>query len=118
MHYLASSSSWIGKFGGDCTKIAIIGGTGLYDTSFLRDPEERIIDTEYGQTKVYVSKIDDREIIFLPRHGIQHGVLAYQVNYHANMKALEQLGVKRAIAMNAVGSVSYTHLTLPTKRIV
>ena len=87
-------------------KIAIIGGTGLYDTSFLRDPEERIIDTEYGQTKVYVSKIDDREIIFLPRHGIQHGVLAYQVNYHANMKALEQLGVKRAIAMNAVGSLN------------
>src|SRR5690554_4368110 len=87
-------------------KIAIIGGTGLYDTSFLRDPEEKIIDTEYGQTKVYVSKIDDREIIFLPRHGIQHGVLAYQVNYHANMKALEQLGVKRAIAMNAVGSLN------------
>lgn len=87
-------------------KIAIIGGTGLYDTSFLRDPEERIIDTEYGQTKVYVSQIDGRELIFLPRHGIQHGVLAYQVNYHANMKALEQLGVKRAIAMNAVGSLN------------
>lgn len=87
-------------------KIAIIGGTGLYDTSFLRDPEEKIIDTEYGQTKVYVSQIDGREIIFLPRHGIKHGVLAYQVNYHANMKALEQLGVKRAIAMNAVGSLN------------
>lgn len=87
-------------------KIAIIGGTGLYDTSFLKNPEERIIDTEYGQTKVYISETDGRELIFLPRHGIKHGVLAYQVNYHANMKALEELGVKRAIAMNAVGSLN------------
>ncbi len=87
-------------------KIAIIGGTGLYDTSFLNNPKEEIIETEYGKTKVYKSEIEDRELIFLPRHGIQHGVLAYQVNYHANMKALEQLGIKKAIAMNAVGSLN------------
>ncbi len=87
-------------------KVAIIGGTGLYDTSFLKDPQEQIIDTEYGQTKVYISNSDDRELIFLPRHGILHGVLAYQVNYHANMKALEHLGVRKAIAMNAVGSLN------------
>ncbi|MBG0765124.1 MAG: S-methyl-5'-thioadenosine phosphorylase, partial [Tissierellales bacterium] len=87
-------------------KIAIIGGTGLYDTSFLNNPKEEIIETEYGKTKIYRSKINDRELVFLPRHGIQHGVLAYQVNYHANMKALDQLGIKKAIAMNAVGSLN------------
>jgi 5'-methylthioadenosine phosphorylase len=87
-------------------RVAIIGGTGLYDTSFLQDPQEKIIDTEYGQTKVYIGKSGNREIVFLPRHGIKHSALAYQVNYHANMKALEQLGIRRAIAMNAVGSLN------------
>ena len=87
-------------------KIAIIGGTGLYDTSFIKDPAEKTIDTEYGQTKVFIGKAEGKEIVFLPRHGIQHGVLAYQINYKANMKALKDLGVEKVIAMNAVGSLN------------
>src|SRR6056297_108767 len=87
-------------------KAAIIGGTGLYELDFLKNAEEKIIDTEYGETKVLIGNKADREIVFLPRHGMAHSALAYQVNYKANMKALEKLGIKKVFATCAVGSLN------------
>ena len=83
---------------------AIIGGTGVYDIgeeSYIKN-----IDTEYGQVKVYIVKIKGEEIVFLPRHGKGHSVPPHLINYRANIKALEKLGVKYIYATVAVGSMN------------
>ncbi len=88
-------------------KVAIVGGTGLYELDFLKESHKEVIETEYGKTAIYRGKSDDREIIFLPRHGIEHGALAYQVNFKANMQALADLNIKKVFATCAAGSLNY-----------
>lgn len=86
---------------------AIIGGTGVY--SLDGNSLEKEISTPYGKVKVYIQKIGHTEIAFLPRHGIGHSVPPHNINYRANIKALEQLGVKRILATAAVGSLNYDY---------
>jgi len=86
---------------------AIIGGTGVYNLDGNYIEEE--IKTPYGEVNVYVQKIGQTEIAFLPRHGKGHSVPPHMINYRANIKALEQLGVKRILATAAVGSLNYDY---------
>lgn len=85
----------------DVTK-AIIGGTG-FDT-FGEDNHSVVIDTKYGSVEVDIITFDDAKIAFLPRHGKGHSVPPHLINYRANIKALENLGVKHIYATVAVGS--------------
>ncbi len=84
---------------------AIIGGTGVYDIPGV-ESEEVVIDTEYGQTAVYKGLGDASDLIFMARHGVSHNVPPHKVNYRANIKALQLCGVKRVVALFAVGSMS------------
>jgi len=84
-------------------KRAIIGGTGVYD---IGDSTTREIETEYGIAVVDVLNINGCEIAFMARHGKGHSVPPHKINYRANMKALEQLGVKYIYATCAVGSLN------------
>ncbi|GLZ76228.1 purine nucleoside phosphorylase [Actinorhabdospora filicis] len=85
--------------------IAVIGGSGLY--SLLDDAEERTIDTPFGPTSdaVTVGALGGREVAFLPRHGKGHRFPPHKVNYRANLWALESLGARRVVGVNAVGSL-------------
>ncbi|SDO33080.1 5'-methylthioadenosine phosphorylase [Paenibacillus sp. yr247] len=85
-------------------KIGIIGGTGFQD--LFSDMKEQTITTEYGDAVVFIGKHEDKEIFFLPRHGIGHSILAPYVNYKANMMALHMLGVARVITVSAVGAIN------------
>lgn len=87
---------------------AIIGGTGVY--SLDGDSTARKVDTPYGNVEVYLQKIGDTEIAFLPRHGAGHSVPPHRINFRANIKALEQIGVKKILATAAVGSLNYDYL--------
>ena len=84
---------------------AIIGGTGVYSIPGVA-LEQQVIDTEYGPALVYVGCIEGQEIAFLARHGVRHDVPPHKINYRANIRALKKLGVKRALATFAVGSIS------------
>jgi 5'-methylthioadenosine phosphorylase len=84
---------------------AIIGGTGVYDIPGV-ESEEVVIDTEYGQTALCKGLGDASDLIFMARHGISHNVPPHKVNYRANIKALQLCGVKRVVALFAVGSMS------------
>ena len=84
---------------------AIIGGTGVYDIPGV-ETEEVIIDTEYGQTAIHKGLGDASDLIFMARHGVSHNVPPHKVNYRANIKALQLCGVKRVVALFAVGSMS------------
>lgn len=82
-------------------RTAIIGGTGVYS---LGQAQERRVETEYGDVTLDMVKIGGEEIAFLARHGKGHSVPPHLINYRANIKALEQLGVKYVFATCAVGS--------------
>lgn len=81
---------------------AIIGGTGVYNVSSKSC--SKTINTKYGDAYVDIVEIDGQEIVFLARHGKGHSVPPHMINYRANMKALQLLGVKYVYATAAVGS--------------
>ena len=41
----------------------------------------------------------------MPRHGKDHAIPPHKINYRANVWALQQIGVKRIFAINAVGGI-------------
>jgi 5'-methylthioadenosine phosphorylase len=87
-------------------KIAIIGGTGVYNPDILSGVREEILENAYGQAKAAIGTYLGKEIVFLARHGATHSVPPHLVNYRANIRALKELGVKHVYATAAVGSLN------------
>lgn len=89
-------------------KIGLIGGSGLYEIEGFEIAKEISISTPYGNpSSVYkIGTIDDKEIVFLPRHGIPHSIPPHKINYKANIWGLKSLGVKRIISVSAVGGIN------------
>jgi 5'-methylthioinosine phosphorylase len=89
-------------------KVAIIGGTGLYDFPGLANVSSLSIDTPYGQTSAALvqGNIADLEVVFLARHGNPHAIPPHKINYRANVWALKNQGVDGVVAVNAVGGIS------------
>ncbi len=85
--------------------IGIIGGSGLY--SLLDNAEDVAIETKYGKPSdlISVGTLAGVRVAFLPRHSKKHTIPPHKVPFRANIDALSQLGVKRIIATNAVGSL-------------
>lgn len=86
-------------------KIAIIGGTGVYDPALLDDIKEQTVKNRFGEARVLVGKYKGEEMAFIPRHGADHSVAPHLINYRANIMALKQLEVNSIIATAAVGSL-------------
>jgi len=88
-------------------KLAIIGGSGLYDVEEFKDRELLKLDTPWGQPSDNILKTNynGKEIYFLPRHGRGHFISPSQINFRANIDALKQLGVTDIISVSAVGSL-------------
>ncbi|MGB0834691.1 MAG: S-methyl-5'-thioadenosine phosphorylase [Psychrobium sp.] len=87
--------------------LAVIGGTGIYSIDGLEVIETHEVDTPFGAPSAPIVRGQylGKEILFLPRHGNNHGLLPSEVNYRANIWALKSLGVKQIIGMSAVGSL-------------
>ena len=87
---------------------AIIGGTGLTEYEGLSITESRVVETELGCTTapLVFGTLNEKPVVFLARHGESHTVPPHKVNYRANILALNEVGVKRIIAVNAVGGIS------------
>ncbi|TYT25587.1 S-methyl-5'-thioinosine phosphorylase [Luteimonas viscosa] len=88
--------------------LAVIGGTGLYALADLQDVETHQPVTRYGALSgpVRVGTLDGRRVAFLARHGEGHSVPPHQVNYRANLAALQALGATRVLALNTVGGIT------------
>ncbi|WP_148686235.1 S-methyl-5'-thioadenosine phosphorylase [Candidatus Nitrosocosmicus hydrocola] len=93
----------------ESVQIAVIGGTGIYDTSLFKEERTLKPQTPYGDTSdvILVGSLGDKKVAFLPRHGKGHRIPPHMINYRANIWALRELGVKRIIAPSAVGSLDY-----------
>lgn len=88
-------------------RIAFIGGSGLYDIGGLSSVREVKLETPFGApSDVYtLGRIDDADVVFLPRHGRGHRLLPSELNHRANIYGLKALGVDRVLGISAVGSL-------------
>lgn len=91
------------------SKIAVIGGTGLY--SMMDEFEmtrQEIINTPYGEVSspLVHGMLQGKEVVFLARHGFTHRLPPHRINYRANIWMLNNVGVDKIIAVNAVGSMN------------
>ncbi len=88
-------------------KLAIIGGSGLYDVEEFKKREFIDIDTPWGKPSDQILKTvyNNKEVFFLPRHGRGHFISPSKINFRANIDALKQLGVTDLLSVSAVGSL-------------
>ncbi|HEY0963990.1 MAG TPA: S-methyl-5'-thioinosine phosphorylase [Pseudomonadales bacterium] len=90
------------------TRIAVIGGSGLYQLDHSAPAGTFPIQTPYAAEAVELSleQTAAGAAWFLPRHGRDHSVAPHRINYRANLWALHQAGVDIVIAVNAVGGIA------------
>jgi len=88
-------------------KLAIIGGSGLYDVEEFKDRELIKLDTPWGKPSDDILKTlyNSKEVYFLPRHGRGHFISPSNINFRANIDALKQLGITDIVSISAVGSL-------------
>ena len=88
-------------------KLAIIGGSGLYDVEEFKERQLLNISTPWGKPSDQILKsiYNDKEVYFLPRHGKGHFISPSNINFRANIDALKQLGVTDIVSVSAVGSL-------------
>ncbi len=88
-------------------KLAIIGGSGLYDVEEFKDRETLDLNTPWGKPSdlILKAKYNNKEIYFLPRHGKGHFISPSKINFRANIDALKQLGITDIVSVSAVGSL-------------
>ena len=88
-------------------KLAIIGGSGLYDVEEFTNRELLEINTPWGKPsdQILKTKYNDKEVYFLPRHGRGHFISPSNINFRANIDSLKQLGVTDIVSVSAVGSL-------------
>lgn len=98
--------------------IAIIGGTGLTEPSRLQVVNAHDVQTPYGPTSAPVLEGDmgGNRVLFMARHGHPHRIPPHQVNYRANLWALQKLYATDIVSVNAVGSISIKEM--PTGSLV
>jgi len=91
----------------ETAKIAVIGGSGIYDLNERSNVKTLKVDTPFGSPSSLIELGDffGEKIAFLARHGKKHIIPPHLVNYQANIWALAQIGVKRIISVCAVGSL-------------
>lgn len=100
-------------------KLAVIGGSGLYDMEALTEVREYRLKTPFGDPSdaIVVGTLAGQRVAFLPRHGRGHRILPSEVNSRANIYALKTLGVERILSVSACGSLredfAPRHIVIP-----
>jgi 5'-methylthioadenosine phosphorylase len=104
-------------------RLAVIGGTGLYEIGGLGDIKEVRPETPFGKPSdaIIVGTLGGEGIAFLARHGRKHTISPTNVPSRANIYALKTLGVEFIIASNSCGSFKEElkpgHLLVPDQII-
>ncbi len=87
----------------DPVRFCVISGSSIFG---LEDYEttERSVETAYGRVVLDIVDVHGTKIAFMSRHGKYQCHPPHQINYRANISALNQLGVQFVFATGAVGS--------------
>ncbi|MGM0767190.1 MAG: S-methyl-5'-thioinosine phosphorylase [Pseudomonadota bacterium] len=108
---------------GTSAPVGIIGGTGLTTLSGLEITGERELESPWGNpsSSLVEGLLGHQRVIFLSRHGNPHRIPPHQVNYRANLWALQQAGVRTVVGVNAVGGIhpamGPAHIVIPDQII-
>jgi 5'-methylthioadenosine phosphorylase len=88
-------------------RLAILGGSGLYDLPGLTETRWVAVDTPWGapSDEIFLGRLGDARLAFLPRHGRGHRIPPSEVNYRANVAALKSLGASDVLSLSAVGGL-------------
>ncbi len=87
--------------------LAIIGGTGLTQLANLEISHRQVLRTPYGEPSgaITFGRLRQHEVMFLARHGYGHTIPPHEVNYRANLWALQEQGARRVISVASVGCI-------------
>jgi 5'-deoxy-5'-methylthioadenosine phosphorylase len=87
--------------------LAIIGGSGLNQLSILEDASRQFVRTPFGEPScpLTLGSICGHPMVFLARHGHGHTIMPADINYRANIYALQSMAVTGIIAVGSVGSI-------------
>ena len=90
--------------------LGIIAGSGLQRLANLTNVRREIVRTPFGDTSCALTFGDlaGVELVFLNRHGYGHTLAPHQINYRANIWALQKVGVQQICAIGSVGSLMPT----------
>lgn len=105
------------------SRLAIIGGTGLSQLADFKIINHEQITTPYGEPSAdfVIGELNEKEVVFLARHGNSHGIAPHKINYRANIWGLKQLGVENIVAVAAVGGITPemvpAHIAVPDQII-
>lgn len=88
-------------------RIGIIGGSGLYHIEGFTNQRWVKVNTPFGPPSDHLltGRLEDRDVVFLPRHGRGHRILPSELNHRANIWAMKSLDVAWIISVSAVGSL-------------
>ena len=84
---------------------AFILGSGFTDDLPFQVQEEKEITTPYGNCNLLKCSHDAKDFFILFRHGKKHSIPPHQINYQANIFALNKLNVKTIYSFCSVGSI-------------
>lgn len=87
--------------------LGIIGGTGVTQLSNLEVTRRQMVRTPFGDASgaLTFGKLNGRDVMFLARHGYGHTIPPHEVNYRANMWALQSEGADRVVSVASVGGI-------------
>ena len=87
--------------------LAIIGGSGFTGLPDLEAVRQQVVRTPYGEPSgaLTFGRLRGREVLFLARHGPGHAIPPHEVNYRANLWALQAQKVTDVIAVASVGGI-------------
>ncbi|MBF0382531.1 MAG: MTAP family purine nucleoside phosphorylase [Magnetococcales bacterium] len=82
-------------------KLAVIGGTSLLESDLFKDAKPITVATEHGS----VTLMEQGDTVFLQRHGLKEYTPPHMINHHANLSALNEVGVSNIISVGSVGGL-------------
>jgi 5'-methylthioinosine phosphorylase len=87
--------------------IAIVGGSGLTRFAELEPAHREVVRTPYGEPSgpLTFGTLNGVEVVFLPRHGYGHTLPPHDINYRANIWALQHIGVSEIVSVASVGGI-------------
>jgi 5'-methylthioadenosine phosphorylase len=83
--------------------IALILGTG-FEGLFQTRGSERVT-TPHGRFDYQNATVGGVKVVLIPRHGLRHEIPPRRLPTKAHMLAIRSLGIRRVLAVSAVGSV-------------
>lgn len=88
--------------------LAIMGGSSLDRLTALEGVRRVEVDTPYGAPSgpLVFGQLNQRDVVFLARHGENHKLPPHKINYRANLWALHSQQVKQVVAVATVGGIN------------